>query len=246
MKVTIAYIEEPPFGWTTPGQVATGADIDLAQSVLTAIGVTHIEYRLTTFGELLPGVQTGRWDMNVPLFVTAERAAQVAFSRPVWAIRDGFLVRAGNPKALDSYASVAARDNARLGIIAGQVQHESAKAAGVREEQFVVFETQPDAIEALRSGAIDAYASTSLGNRILAGRLGNAGFEAVDHATNGPGDQRPPAGAFSFKRGNDRLLSAVNAQLQAYLGSEDHRRRMAKYGLTGNEIDPVVAVLGAA
>ncbi|WP_322011799.1 transporter substrate-binding domain-containing protein [Paraburkholderia sp. J12] len=245
MKVTIAYIEEPPFGWTGTGELATGADIELAQSILTAIGVTRIEYHLTTFGELLPGVQAGRWDMNVPLFATAERAALVAFSRPVWAIHDGFLVRAGNPKTLDSYASMAARDDARLGIIAGQVQHESAKASGVREEQFVIFKTQPDAIAALRSGEIDAYASTSLGNRILAARLGHAEFEAVEHGTHGPGNQRPPVGAFSFNSGNDRLLNAVNAQLRAYLGFDDHRRRMAKYGLTDNEIDPAIAVTGA-
>jgi ABC-type amino acid transport substrate-binding protein len=112
MKVTIAYIEEPPFGWTEADRAATGADIDLADTVLRAIGVTRIEHRLTTFSELLPGVEAGRWDMNVPLFVTPERAKLVAFSLPVWAIGDGFLVRAGNPKALNSYASIAERQDA--------------------------------------------------------------------------------------------------------------------------------------
>jgi polar amino acid transport system substrate-binding protein len=89
MKVTIAYIEEPPFGWTEQGGTATGADVELAEAVLREIGVTRIKHRLTTFSELLPGVEAGRWDMNVPLFVTPERAARVAFSVPVWAIGDG-------------------------------------------------------------------------------------------------------------------------------------------------------------
>lgn len=119
--------------------LATGSDVDLADAVLRAIGVTRIEHHLTTFSELLPGVQAGRWDMNVPLFVTPERASLVAFSVPVWAIGDGFLVRAGNPKALDSYASLVKQRAARLGIIAGQVQHDSAKAAGVGEHQISVF-----------------------------------------------------------------------------------------------------------
>lgn len=88
MKVTIAYIDEPPFGWTKTDGLATGADIDLADEVLRAIGVTRIEHRLTTFSELLPGVEAGRWDMNVPLFVTPERSQMVAFSMPVWAIGD--------------------------------------------------------------------------------------------------------------------------------------------------------------
>jgi len=65
------------------------ADVELAEAVLREIGVTRIKHRLTTFSELLPGVEAGRWDMNVPLFVTPERAARVAFSVPVWAIGDG-------------------------------------------------------------------------------------------------------------------------------------------------------------
>jgi polar amino acid transport system substrate-binding protein len=242
MKVTIAYIEEPPFGWTEADRIATGADIELAQVVLRAIGATVIEHRLTTFSELLPGVEAGRWDMNVPLFVTPERANLVAFSVPVWAMGDGFLVRAGNPKSLDSYASLAKHSDARLGIIAGQVQHGSARASGVREDQIAIFEHQADAIDAVSSGAIDAYASTALGNRILAARIGGSILEAVEHKPERNG-KRPglPFGAFSCGRRNSDLRNAVNAQLRSYLGSPEHRARMAKFGLTHNEIDPVLA-----
>lgn len=242
MKVTVAYIEEPPFGWTESNHAVTGADIELAEAVLRSIGVTEIVYRLTTFSELLPGVQTGRWDMNVPLFVTAERASSVAFSLPVWAIGDGFLVRAGNPKALDSYASIAERHDARLGIIAGQVQHEAAIAAGVRDDQIIVFEHQAAAVDSVRSGAVDAYASTALGNRILAARIGGSLLEAVAHTTGKDDEKRPPTGAFSFSKTNRELLDAVNRQLRSYLGSADHRTRMSKFGLTHNEIDPALAV----
>ncbi|MFP3799973.1 transporter substrate-binding domain-containing protein [Paraburkholderia sp. SIMBA_027] len=246
MKVTIAYIEEPPFGWTDVASGhATGADIELAECVLTAIGITQIAYRATTFSALLPGVQAGDWDMNVPLFVTPQRAHTVAFSTPVWAIGDGFLLRAGNPKSLVNYAAVARRDDARLGIIAGQVQHDSALAAGVRDRQITLFDQQSEAISALREGRIDAYASTALGNRILASRIGDANFEAVDHAnasaSAGPDTYRAPLGPFSFNRNNTPLLAAVNAQLRAYLGSDDHRARMAAYGLSSQEIDPALA-----
>lgn len=153
------------------------------------------------------------------------------------------MVRAGNPKALISYASLAKCDDARLGIIAGQVQHDSARASGVREDQIATFEHQADAIEAVRSGAIDAYASTALGNRILADRIGGSIFESVEHKpeTNGK-QQEVPSGAFSFGRRNNDLRNAVNAQLRSYLGSREHRARMAKFGLTGNEIDPVLAL----
>ncbi|EEA00740.1 extracellular solute-binding protein family 3 [Burkholderia sp. H160] len=241
MKITIAYIEEPPFGWTEPDGTATGADIDLADAVLRSIGVTRIEHRLTTFSELLPGVEAGRWDMNVPLFVTPERARKVAFSVPVWGIGDGFLVRTGNPKALNSYVSIAKRPDARLGIIAGQVQHDTARVSGVSEDQIAIFERQGDAIEAVLSGAIDAYASTALGNRILVNRIGGSVLEAVEHESGMYGkQQKPPLGAFSFNRRNSDLIQAVNKALRSYLGSPGHRARMERFGLTRNEIDPAL------
>lgn len=236
MKMRIAYIEEPPFYWTAEDGAVVGADIELADAVLRAIGVNSIQHVPTSFDEFLPGVQQGRWDMNVPIFVTPERAQHVAFSVPVWALSDGFLVQPGNPKALTSYPALAGRRDARLGVIAGQVQVGSAKSAGVDDGQLVVFKNQPEAIAALVAGQIDAFAATAIGCRAAAG--GNPALEAVAHKA-GQGSQ-VPVGAFSFAKDNHALLQAVNQQLRRYLGSADHRARMAKYGITHTEIDGVL------
>ncbi|MDB6078534.1 MAG: amino acid transporter substrate-binding protein, partial [Akkermansiaceae bacterium] len=223
MKVRIAYIEEPPFYWTGEDRSATGADIELADVVLRAIGVTNIEYRLTSFEELLPGVNEGRWEMNVPIFATAARAQQVAFSVPVWSLGDGFVVHRGNPKALTSYEAVAAQGEARLGLIPGQVQVDFAKSAGVGDRQVVLFKDQPDAVAALLAGKIDAFAATAVGNRVIV--AANQELEAVAHQAGGA--RKAPVGAFSFSKSNHGLLQAVNEQLRGYLGSTDHRSRMA-------------------
>ena len=241
MMLRIAYIEEPPFYWTAEDGTVTGADIELADAVLRAIGVTAIEHVPTSFDEFLPGVQQGRWDMNVPIFVTPERAQHVAFSTPVWALGDGFLVHPGNPKALTSYDALAARGDARLGVIAGQVQIASATAAGVGDGQLVVFRNQPEAIAALAAGEIDAFAATAIGSRAAAD--GDPALEAVPHEV-GQG-ARVPVGAFSFAKGNHSLLKAVNEQLSRYLGTADHRARMAKYGITRTEIDAVLPAMSA-
>jgi polar amino acid transport system substrate-binding protein len=168
--------------------------------------------------------------------VTPERAQHVAFSLPVWALGDGFLVHPGNPKALTSYKSLATRGDARLGLIAGQVQFASATSAGVRDGQIVMFRNQPEAIAALLAGKIDAFAGTAIGNRAAAD--GNPALEAVAHEV--AKDAKVPVGAFSFDKGNHGLLRAVNEQLRSYLGSADHRTRMAKYGITQTEIDGVL------
>ena len=241
MKVSIAYIEEPPFYWTAEDGSVTGADIELADAVLRANGVTAIEHVPVSFDEFLPGVQHGRWDMNVPIFVTAERAQHVAFSVPVWALGDGFLVHPGNPKALTSYRALAAREDARLGVIVGQVQIASARSAGVGDGQLAVFRDQPEAIAALVAGRIDAFAATAIGSRTAAD--GDPAVEAVAHeASQGA---KVPVGAFSFAKGNHSLIQAVNEQLRRYLGTADHRARMASYGITRTEIDAVLPAKSA-
>jgi polar amino acid transport system substrate-binding protein len=239
MKVRIAYIEEPPFYWTDENHLVKGADIELAEVVLRAIGVTSIEYQLTTFEELLQGVQAGRWDMNVPIFVTPERARNVAFSVPVWSLGDGFVVRHGNPKTLTSYESVVLGD-ALLGLIPGQVQFDAAKSAGVSDSQIVIFNSQPEATAALLAGKIDAFAATAVGNHAIANA--HPKLEAIPFKDSKDG--KAPVGAFSFSKSNHGLLQAVNAQLHEFLGSADHRTRMAKYGITQTEIDSVVAGRG--
>ena len=242
MKITIAYLDEPPFYWTRPDGTPTGADVELAEAVLRAAGVTSIAWRKVAFEDLLPGVQAGRWDVNVPIFVTPERAQQVAFSVPVWSMVDGFVVQHGNPKALTSYAAVAARADARLGVIPAQVQTLAAKAAGVRDAQLVEFKDQPDAVAALLAGTIDAFTGTALGGRVIA--ESNAELEAVAHAAGTGG--HAPVGAFSLSKDNTALIDAVNRELVRYLGSADHRQRMARYGFTTAEIDGVLPAAGTA
>ena len=236
MKVRIAYIEEPPFYWTAKDGSVVGSDIELAHVVLEVIGATSIEHHPTKFEELLPGVEEERWDMNVPIFISAERERRVAFSRPVWALGDGFLLLAGNPKALTSYQSLAVQSDTRLGVIAGTMQIGAAKSAGVSDSQVVIFRDQSDAIAGLFAGKIDAYVGTAVGNRALA--EAHPGLETIAHETGKDG--KTPVGGFSFSKDNHRLLQAVNDQLHKYLGSTDHRARMATYGITQTEIDSVL------
>jgi polar amino acid transport system substrate-binding protein len=237
MKVKIAYIDEPPFYWTGSDKKVTGADIELAEVVLRAIGATSIEYCHTSFDKLLPGLEQNLWDMNVPIFVIAERARRVTFSDPVWALGDGFLVQKSNPKSLTSYEAVVSRSDARLGMVKGTKQFDTAKSAGVSEGQIVVFNDQPSAVGALQSGAIDAYAATSVGNRFLS----NANQQLETISIERAAGETMPVGAFSFNKNNEKLVQAVNGQLRKYLGSNDHLARMAKYGITKFEINAVMS-----
>lgn len=246
-RVVLAYIDEPPFGKTGPDGRALGCDVDLALIVLHAIGVKKVETHLATFAELLPGVASGRWTINVPLFVTPERAASVSFSRPVWALHDGLIVPSGNPKKLASYRAIAEGHDTRLGVVTGQVQRDAAIRSGVAPVQIIEFATQHDVVEALLAGKIDAYASTAVGNRTFVRESANLGLLAVELDVSAASPEvAVPVGAFSFARSNIELRKRFDEYLAHYLGSQEHRERMASQGLSAREIDPISPSAGTS
>ncbi|MBB3283239.1 transporter substrate-binding domain-containing protein [Mitsuaria sp. BK037] len=94
--------------------------------------------------------------MNVPIFISKERAGLVAFSSPVWALRDGLLVRRNAEHQSSTYEALVQRSDARLGVVAGAAQVSAAKSASIGASQLVEFRSQPDAVAALLAGDIDA------------------------------------------------------------------------------------------
>jgi polar amino acid transport system substrate-binding protein len=144
-------------------------------------------------------------------------------------------VRRGDAEGLDSYEAVAT-GRRRLGVIPGQVQFESARAAGVDPDRLVEFDTQDAAVEALIAGEIDAFAATMVGNRAIV--TSHPELETV--ALGADAAVRSPVGAFSFAQGNPALRADVDGFLRDYLGSAEHRTTMAEYGISETEIDPIL------
>ena len=241
MTVCFAYLDEPPFCAPT-ADGPTGCDVEVAFTVLRAIGIERIETRLVTFAELLPGVASGAWQINTPLFITEERARLVDFSRPVWSLADGLMVQAGNPKRLTSYRALAAHGGARLVVVADQVQEQRALSAGLDPARVQRVATQPEAVAAVRDGRADAYASVAMAHRGFLRATPDARLAVVDFGTEGGAAAE---GAYSFAKSNAALRRAFDGALQHFLGSPEHRTIMRRYEFADADIDRVVPA-GAA
>jgi len=241
-KVVFAYIDEPPFAWPGTDGRPAGCDVEIALTILKAIGVRQVETRLVTFTDLLPGVMAGRWTMTTALFVTVERSRWVDFSRPIWALSDGFIMRTGNPKVLINYEALAADDTARLGVVKDTVQRQTALNAGIPVDRIVELATQDEVVAALLAGQVDVYASTAMGHRAFVRRAGDARLAVVDLVpANTIGERTAPVfGAFAFAKSNGGLRQVFDLALKAYLGSAEHSTLMARYGFTNADIDRVV------
>jgi polar amino acid transport system substrate-binding protein len=239
-RVRVAYLDEPPFFEPTDDPAnPTGCDIELLREILDTLGVVDVEYVLTSFAELIPGLTAERWTINVPMFVTPERAAIVGFTRAVWSAPDAFIVRAGDGERFSSYESIAADLAARLAVVRGQVQEATARRAGVPADRIVAFADQASAARAVLAGDADASASTAPGTRAFLDRLQDPrlAFAADRMATaRGP----VPVGAFSTSRANDDLRRALDAVLATYLGTPRHVALLRRYGFGRESLPPGV------
>ncbi|WP_172292685.1 transporter substrate-binding domain-containing protein [Pseudoruegeria sp. HB172150] len=232
-----AYLIEPPFNFRDADDAVTGHDVEIARHVFGALGESF-EPVETEFAQLLPGLATGDWHMTTGLFATEERRLTALFTRPIWALPDGFLVRRGNPLALTGYRSVAQHGTATLAVIRDQFQHRSAVEFGLPEHRLKIFETYTEAATAVRDGTADAYASVA---------RAHAGFIAQNRCWNletveVPHFEKPPAfGAFAVSLQETALRDRIDAILRGWLGSTAHRRMAARYGFSDAEIDLIAA-----
>jgi polar amino acid transport system substrate-binding protein len=238
----VAYLDEPPYFAPGPdGPV--GCDIELARTVLADLGVEHVDFVLTTFDALMPGLRDRRWHLNVPMFITAERAESIRFSLPVWAANDGFVVRAGDRREVSSYEAIAADPTMRLAVVAGQIQQSTALRAGVRPEQIDQYPDQDAAARAVIEGRADASASTAPGNFAYVQRAADPRVVAVVDAL---AVERGGAalGAFSFEQSMLEFHAEFDAALTRYLGTPDHLAMMSRYGFTAMDLRPALRAAG--
>lgn len=227
-----AYIIERPFNYHDASQALTGCDVELARHVLGQVGDRRFEPVETKFAQLLPGLGS-RWRMTTGLFRTEERQATAAFSRPIWALSDGLLVRRGNPHRLSGYTSIADARTCTLAVGRDQVQHRSAVELGVPVENILIFDTYDDAAQAVLVERAGAYASVA---RAHAGFIQQNGAQ-LDIVPVSADEKKPAFGCFAFSRSDDALRQAVDDVLATYLGSREHRILMARFGFTNSDVD---------
>lgn len=236
-ELKFAYLIEPPFCYRTTDDQVTGCDVEVARHVLQSVGAGVFVPVETEFAELIPGLLDGRWTMTTGLFATNERRQDVDFSRPVWALGDGLLVRAGNPQNIGGYSSLGNGSLLRLAVISDQVQHLTALSHGVPDARITRFDTYEDAAQALLSGAADAYASVARAHRGYLEQHPDLPFSVVDV----PSDEKPPEfGAFAFAKRDSTLREAVDDVLETYLGSPEHRALVKAFGFSDADVDLIV------
>jgi polar amino acid transport system substrate-binding protein len=229
-EVKVAIADEAPYGHRD-GDRVTGEGPEIARAMLERIhpGIA-IEWVSTDFGQLIPGLQEGAFDIAAAgMFITPERCASVAFSDPTYVVGEAFAVHEGNPKNLTDYPSISDRHDARIGLVAGTVEYNYALVTGIPADRAPLYRSFVKALEALKAGEVDAIGLTSLSVQNLVD--GEPGLEATaQFFPNLDGEVVKGYGGFAFRQEDEDLRAAFDQELETFVGSDEHWALVEPFG----------------
>lgn len=245
--IQIATANEVPYGFVNAAGDAEGIGPDVATAVLSNLGIDDIQWVITQFGSLIPGLMADRFDIvAAEQAILPDRCAQVNFSTPSSSYGEGMLVAAGNPDGITSYDDFVENPNLLMGIMSGADQLDFAQAYGIPQNQLVMIPTNQDALSAVEAGRVHAYAATGLTVANLAENSDRA--EAVDGFQTPVINDEPVRswGGFTFKLENQELRDAFSAELEKFQETDEYREILTGYGLTNVDVDEALAANTAA
>jgi polar amino acid transport system substrate-binding protein len=227
--IRVGFANEAPFGYATPDGKLTGESPEVAKAVLAKLGIKQVDGVLTEFGSLIPGLQAGRFDIIAAgMFITPKRCEQVRFSDPSYGIGGALLVKKGDPEHIADYASIAKNKNLKVAVMAGAVEMGYAKDSGVALSQLVVLPDQMSLVKAVQTGRADAAGLTALSIADMAHK--NEGVESTPPFNTVAGKSVVGHGGFAFRKEDNDLADAFNAELDKFIGTPEHIALVTPFG----------------
>lgn len=236
-SITVGFANERPYAYQDGGELVGEAPA-VHSYIFDKIGGIELDGKQSGFDSLIPSLNADRVDVvTAGMFITPERCQQADFSNPEYVATTSLLVPKGNPEGLSDYTSVA-EQGVKLAVMNGAVEADDATGSGVPEDQLVTVADQASGLDAVTSGRADAFALTSISLRTLA--EGESGVEVAEAFT--PvidGEEVIGAGAAVFRKGDDELREAFNAELAKLLQDKEKWLELVEpYGFTEAEMPP--------
>lgn len=236
-SIRVAVANEAPYGYLDENGEGRGAGPEVARHVLDELGIENIEWVVTTFGDLIPGLREGRFDMAAAeMAIRPARCQRVLFSAPNTSYGEGLLVRAANPLEIGGYADFAERDDLRVAVLEGATQVGIMAALGVPDGRVIPIGENAAAIDTLLNDQADGYAGTSLTVSQLDTQ--HPGVEVVQNFEDPviDGEIVRSWGAFTFPPDAEPLRDAFDAILLGYRNTQAWEDTLEGHGFTQNDI----------
>lgn len=213
--VNVGFSNEPPYAYenTETGELE-GVNIEIATAVFEEMGIEEVNGHLTDWGELIPGVQAGQYDViTAGMAILPDRCENAIFSEPEMQYGEGLVVAADNPLDIQSYADIADNPDATVALMEGTTQFDFVDQEGVSEDQIMSVADIPGQLSAVQSGNADVAAATGPTIREAYESLGSDDVELVEDFEQPDIEGIPSYGAAAFNMEDEELRDAYNDAL---------------------------------
>lgn len=232
----VAFYNFVPYAYEKDDGEIVGTDVDTLRAVLGEMGVEIASAKATEWGNLIPGLKAGRFDVVAAgMFVTPKRCEQVMFSEPVFGIQQTLIVPKGNPEGVVDYGTIAEK-GLTVAAISGSAHVGYAEASGIAADKIMQIPDNPTAIAAVRAGRADVYALSVPGARELVKSVPEQDFEMVTPFSEVAGKLAMPHGAFAFRKEDSAFVEAFNTLLTARVTSDSHVETFVTHGMQPDEM----------
>jgi len=211
----------PPYEFYD-GEKLVGIDVEIGQAIADKLGMAF-EVTDIAFDSIIPGVQTGKYDMGMAgMTVTEERLKDVSFSTSyatgvqVVIIKDGSAITSVDDLFADGANNTIGTQTGTTGFLYATWDIEDAGLGTVKS-----FAKTTDAIEALKNGQVDCVILDSAPAQALVDA--NEGLSILDS------EYAVEDYAIAIAKDNTELLEKVDGALQELIKDGTVQKIIDKY-----------------
>jgi polar amino acid transport system substrate-binding protein len=236
--INIGIAGEVPYGYTEGGEV-TGEAPEVAKAVFKALGVNNVKPSQVEFGQLIPALNAGQFDMVAAgMAILPKRCRNAEFSHIDYVTPTAFMVPKGNPQGVGNFEDVKAK-GLTVAVLSGTIEQSVAEATGIPAANIQPYDGQPELFLALQDNRAYCGALTDISLKELLKQNPGAPFEVTEGFV--PvinGEEQVQAGGFVFRKGETDLVEAFNLELDKLHESGDWLEIVKPFGFTEANLPP--------
>lgn len=236
--VNIGIAGEVPYGYTDGGEV-TGEAPEVAKAVFTALGIDDVKPTQVEFGQLIPALNAGQFDMVAAgMAILPKRCQNAEFSNVDYVTPTAFLVPKGNPQGVRNFEDVKAK-GLTVAVLSGTIEQSVAKDTGIPDGSIQPYDGQPELFQALQDNRAYCGALTDISLKELLKQNSDAPFEVTaGFVPKINGEEQIQAGGFVFRKGETDLVEAFNVELDKLHESGGWLEIVKPFGFTEANLPP--------
>ncbi len=211
--VNVGFANEAPYAYKD-GDELKGAAVDIAKAVFKELGIDNVEGHLADFGQLIPGLNAGKFDViTAGMAIEPDRCENAAFAEPEIQYGEGMVVQTGNPENLLSYKDIANNPDIKVAVMAGATENDFLIREGVSKDQIMSVPDIPASFSAVESGRAHVTTATEMTIKQALESANTDKLEFVEKFEQPDIEGIPSYGAPAFRKDNEKLKDAYNEAL---------------------------------